>query len=211
MASDTETLRDLQTELRRASECLASGDPAGMLEALHKSAVLDGLTFRLKRTVSDLQPSVIADILADVIGELYEETRKGAQVRNLGGWIWKVASRNAIEAAELERCRSEVTEETEQPEVDGRAGEEPQAGFVKELRSAVRELPAGRVRDAISHVAEQAIDGRGWTYEDLSAALGVTIPNARTIIQRGRWRLRRILEGRGLMRAAPPDEIHDAE
>jgi DNA-directed RNA polymerase specialized sigma24 family protein len=95
-----------------------------MIEALTASGFLYGLVRRLQRQWSTLPSSEIDECVAVAVDSAFAAVSGGRPVRNLGGWLWKVAANAAQDrwdADYSERAYGAV-------EIDGLAAPEAEDG-----------------------------------------------------------------------------------
>jgi DNA-directed RNA polymerase specialized sigma24 family protein len=81
--------------LQAAREAAEKREPAQMLEHLAASKFLDGLLKRLQQKWDALPETEIEDCVACAVDDLYDAIGSGRYVRNLDGWLWKVANNKA--------------------------------------------------------------------------------------------------------------------
>ena len=83
--------------LQQAKEAAASGNPGRMLEALHGSFALDGLTRRIASKWQKLSRDEVDFILAEAVDILYLALRDGRKVFNLVAYLWKTSNPKACD------------------------------------------------------------------------------------------------------------------
>jgi len=88
--------REQQEEaLRQAHEAAASSDPIGMVEALHQSYALDGLTRLVKRKWNAIPLDEVQFIIAGAVDVLYKDIESGKRIINLVAYLYKIADHRA--------------------------------------------------------------------------------------------------------------------
>jgi hypothetical protein len=83
--------REQEEALRQARAAGTRKDLKGMLAAIHRSRILDGILRRLERRWRSLHPLDLDRILGEVVDEFYAAVSNGRNVRNVGGWLWNAA------------------------------------------------------------------------------------------------------------------------
>lgn len=81
--------------LEQAQEAATVGDPVGMVEQLHRSYYLDGITKRLRARWERLAAEDIKEAVAEAVDALYRSVRDGKTVLDIKGYLWKAADYKA--------------------------------------------------------------------------------------------------------------------
>ena len=116
-------ITDARGLLLKAGEAAARRDPAGMLEALFESRFLDGLCRRLRKQWGHhIPPAEIDDCVAVAVDAAYEAAARGKSAKELGAWLWKVASNTANDRWRNE-YRNRAASSDEFPEVPAHRAE----------------------------------------------------------------------------------------
>jgi hypothetical protein len=94
-----------------------------MLECLAASKFLDGLVTRLEKKWGALPRTEIEDCVAFAVDDLYAAISSGTHVRDLEGWLWKVANNKADDAWRndyriREGCSDELPEGADESTTD---------------------------------------------------------------------------------------------
>ncbi|MDN2565291.1 sigma-70 family RNA polymerase sigma factor [Aquibium sp. A9E412] len=197
--------------LRTATTAAARGDPIGMIEALTASGFLFGLVRRLQKQWSKLPPTEVDDCVAVAVDSAFAAVSAGRPVRNLGGWLWKVASNAAQDRWDAdfsERARGEL-------EIDGIAGPEVEdtvrrrerealddhrrAEAIRLARALLPLIGEGQVVDVMELVIDAAAQGLpDLPSAEIAEALGISEGSARKLVSRGLQRMRREAERAGV-------------
>jgi DNA-directed RNA polymerase specialized sigma24 family protein len=206
-------LREKQDQaLLEAKNAAASCDPRGMVEALYRSFVLDGLIRLLRNKWPSLYDEV-EFILAEAVDVLYQAISRGEKILNIPGFLYKVCDRKAYDHARHaeesfdpdnpKHAAPSSSSPTEQPilqEEEGHDGhseeldrEEKRHRAVAIARKLIPRLGQQSVQSVMTYVIDAVEAGR----EDLpdrevADALGLSLDTVRQSKSRGFRRLARI-------------------
>lgn len=223
MNDDVDTKRgdtgDEEGSSRLLSEANAAalvGDPRGMLTALYKSHVLDGICWRLAAAWGAIAFEDIQLLVAEAVDVLYEKVRNGEKIRRIVPYLLKVSTRkaydfhesrcavDAVDPADLEtavgkeaRRRFESKERqaeasTSEP-VDDLDYEERRRIALRIARGLLPRLGQQRIQDVMGYIFDAIEAGHeDIPNEDIEDALGLSAETVRTAKSRGFARLSRI-------------------
>lgn len=97
--------------LQQANEAAALGDPGRMLEALHRSFILDGLTRRISSKWQKLSRDEVSDIVAKAVDAVYEAIRGGKKVLSLSNYLSSTCHYKACDYYSARQCEKSLTPE----------------------------------------------------------------------------------------------------
>lgn len=208
--------------LEVARQAAAAGRPDRMLAALVASRYLDGLTRRLENDWRGRLPrSEIEDCVAIAVDGAYDAVAHGRLVRNLGAWIWKVASNKAIDRwTDDYQLRAVMESDTlsdsrADPEIDSDSAQRLAEYRAKEASRVARLLLPRIGQGQIVDVMTMVIDAVEQGLEDLSpSAIGETLALSasavRSLLSRGFERLEREARREGItLPEAVPGIVRD--
>lgn len=200
--------------LRLANEVAAVGDPRRMLEALHRSGVLDGLTRRIALKWNSLSNDEVGDIVAEAVDILYVAIRDRKKVSNLVAYLWKTSdhkacdyyrtqqkNRKTLTSDELEQIPDSSTEhedalDSSTQELDW---EEKRSQVIAIVRSLLPRLGQHNVQNVMTCILDAlAADCMDISSAEIAEALGLTLDVVRQSKKRGFDRLERIVREEGL-------------
>jgi len=209
--------------LLEANEAALAGDPIGMLTALYKSHVLDGLCRRLAASWNVIAFEDVQLLVAEAVDVLYQKVRSGEKIRRITPFLLKVAGRRAydfhekhrrIEAmdpADLEsaaaaaaRQGSSAGAEQASPAttrvVDSLDFEETRRIALRIARGLLPRLGQQRLQDVMAYILDAIEAGReDISNEEIEEALGLSSGTVRTAKSRGFSRLSRIAKEEKLL------------
>ena len=207
-----------EAALRRAKEQARGGDPVAMVEALHESRALEGLTSRLRRSWPGLSATDVDQVIAKSVDAAYTSVSRGRAVHELMPWLVKVSHRLACRAADAAtdpHSNKAVVEGWEPAALDrvadGRGGahddeEEEMAELRrKEAIAVARRLLPQLGQQNVQDVMRCLIDAVEAGEQDLphrvvAEALGLNEGTVRVLMMRGLDRLGRVARAEGLVR-----------
>jgi len=190
----------LEVALRAAE----TGNPAGMLEALHNSRVLDGLVRHVRHRWDDLDEDDAENVVAESVDALYANASKGGKIRQPAAYLFKVAMNLAQDRYEAKIQHDPFDDENE---VHNREPQHSRTADRDQLRTqalaiARRLLPLlgqenmqlvmtyylDAVEKRIAHVST----------EEVAEALGLSPETVRQHKSRGFRRLKRVAREQGI-------------
>lgn len=209
MAADDPTKASQQESLERAKQAAREGDPLAMIEALHHSRALDGLSRTLGRSWSGQVPGPeIDDCLAWAVDQAYAQLRDGKKILNLVAFIWKCGENRITDRWRQDYSKRAGTDPATLA-VDVR--EAPSPSVPEETHAAARAEALRIARELLPQLGEANIvavmsmvfDAVAADVTDLPAALiadalGLAPGTVRVLIHRGFRRLERLAAARGL-------------
>jgi DNA-directed RNA polymerase specialized sigma24 family protein len=195
--------------LEVARQAAAARQPERMLEALHQSRFLDGLTRRLAyRWRSRLPRLEIEQCVAMAVDAAYAAVADGKPVSSLGGWLWKVALRKCVDrwsdeyehraSTDIERVNAgahrSVTEGTDD------LAEYKKVEAIRLARTLLPRIGQGQIVEVMTVVIDAVEQG----VEDLppasvAGALGLSVDAVRSLMSRGFERLDREAREAGIV------------
>ena len=199
--------------LQQAKEAAASGNPGKMLEALHGSFALDGLTKRIASKWPTLSRDEVDLIVAEAIDILYVALRNGTKVFNLVAYLWKTSHHKACDyyhekqnekpltADDLERIPDQSTEledslDNSTKELDW---EEKRPRVIAIVRSLLPRLGQYNVQAVMTYILDAlSSDCVDISNAEIADALGLSLDVVRQSKKRGFDRLERIVRDEGL-------------
>ena len=201
-------INDVAQLLERAQQAVNRGDLVEMIDNLTASGYLDGLTRRLQKKWGDSLPQSEVD---DCIAQAVAEACAAGNIRNLGAWLWKVATNTANDKWQSYYARREDLDDTTMP-FGLEAGETfPEREKREKLEEVHRKEAIRIAREFLPRIGEgQMIDVMEIMIEavenglpDLPAssiaeAVGISNNAVRTLVSRGLKRLRRLAEQEGV-------------
>jgi DNA-directed RNA polymerase specialized sigma24 family protein len=197
--------RESQEEaLKQAKEAASSGDPRVMVEALHRSGYLDGLTAQMKSRWDNLPWEDLESIVAEAVQVLYVEVSKGKKVFNVKSYLWKSVNNMAYDFHEKKSVEDALTDEMRDDFIAAQVQEEQPDDLYDELdldeklklainiaRSLISKLGPQNIQQVMEYIFDAVEAGReDVTAEEICEALGYTNRGTvRVWIQRGFERL----------------------
>ena len=199
--------------LQQAKEAAASGDPGRMLEALHGSFALDGLTRRIASKWQKLSRDEVDFIIAEAVDILYVALCNGKKVLNLVAYLWKTSDHKACDyyrtkqnekpltPEELERIPDQSTELEES--LDNSATEleweEKRPRVIAIVRSLLPRLGQHNAQAVMTYILDAlSSDCMDISNTEIAEALGLSLDVVRQSKKRGFDRLERIVREEGL-------------
>lgn len=199
--------------LTRAKEAAASGEPGKMLEFLHRSFVLDGLTRKIALKWRSLSPDEVDDIVAKAVDILYGAIREGKKVSKLVPYLLKTCEHKACDyyrarknekpltpddlehiadqSSELEEDFDSTTKELDWEEKRSRA--------IAIARSLIPRLGQHNVQKVMDYILDAlSADCVDISNAEIAEALGLSLDVVRQSKRRGFQRLKRIVREEGL-------------
>ena len=182
-----------------------------------------GIRQRLMRYVQGKFPWFSRDMAEDAVAEAadraVETLRSGKEIRQLTSWLYKVSFNIACDrASEMEKAglrsgdieqwqRASRSTDDELAERDRRASATREA--LGHARQLLPRLGTGQVRDVMDLFLEAVANGvPHYPPSEIAAVLGITTPQARTLLDRGLERLRAQAENEGVRL---PKELFEPE
>jgi DNA-directed RNA polymerase specialized sigma24 family protein len=200
--------------LASAKKAAAAGHLGRMLEALHRSFVLDGLTNRIASKWRSLSRDEVELIIAEAVDILYEAIRKGKKVSNLVAYLWKTSDHKACDyyRTQQQNRKTLTSDELEQipdpstkieDELDSCTQEldweEKRSQVIAIVRSLLPRLGQHNVQNVMSCILDAlAADCMDISNAEIAEALGLTLDVVRQSKKRGFDRLERIVREEGL-------------
>jgi DNA-directed RNA polymerase specialized sigma24 family protein len=200
--------------LASAKEAAAAGDLGRMLEALHRSFVLDGLTRQIASKWRSLSRDDVELIIAEAVDILYAAIRDRKKVSNLVAYLWKTSdhkaddyyrtqqkNRKILTPNELEQIPDQSTEledelDSSTQELDW---EEKRPRVIAIVRSLLPRLGQHNVQNVMTYILEAlSADCMDISNAEIAEALGLTLDVVRQSKKRGFDRLERIVREEGL-------------
>jgi DNA-directed RNA polymerase specialized sigma24 family protein len=197
-----------------AKEAAAEGDPRRMLEGLHRSGVLDGLTRQIASKWRSLSRDDVELIIAEAVDILYAAIRDRKKVSNLVAYLWKTSdhkadnyyrtqqkNRKILAPNELEQIPDQSTEfedelDSSTQELDW---EEKRPRVIAIVRSLLPRLGQRNVENVMTYILDAlSTDCRDISNAEIAEALGLTLDVVRQSKKRGFDRLERIVREEGL-------------
>ena len=201
-------INDVAQLLEKAQQAVNRGDLVEMLDNLTASGYLDGLTRRLQKKWGDSLPWSEVD---DCIAQAVAAACAAGNIRNLGAWLWKVATNTANDKWQSYYARRETFDDATMA-VGVEAGETfPERADREELervrrKEAIRiareflpRIGEGKVLDVMEIVIDAAENGLpDLPASSIAEAVGISDNAARTLVSRGLKRLHRLAEQEGV-------------
>lgn len=200
--------------LASAKKAAAAGHLGRMLEALHRSFVLDGLTNRIASKWRSLSRDEVELIIAEAVDILYAAIRDLKKVSNLVAYLWKTSdhkadnyyrtqqkNRKIIAPNELEQIPDQSTEfedelDSSTQELDW---EEKRPRVIAIVRSLLPRLGQRNVENVMTYILDAlSADCMDISNAEIAEALGLTLDVVRQSKKRGFDRLERIVREEGL-------------
>jgi DNA-directed RNA polymerase specialized sigma24 family protein len=178
--------------------------PDLMVEALTRSGFLDGLMGRLgKQWGSTLPRAELEDAIGTAVDAAYAAVVRGRPIRNLGAWIWKVASNEATDRwrglyARRVDLGDDVPDQagsaaSDEERLDSdRKSESLKAEALRLARRLLPRIGQGQIVDVMDMVIEAVEIGEtDLPPKIIAESLGISEAAARTLVSRGFDRLQR--------------------
>ena len=210
--------------LQTAQDALNRGDVVTMLEALTASRYLDGLARRLQYKWHSLPSSAVDDSIAHAVDAACAAASRGRRVANLAAWLYKAADYTANDRWYRDYSRREDVDPdavlvatdprtvSPDPEDGSELGEEHRKHAIRVLRGLLPRVGEGQVVDVMALVIDAAEDGLpDLPSSSIAERLGISKNAARSLLSRGRKRLRRLAaqEGVGIPKDLPEKDLQD--
>lgn len=200
--------------LQQARDSADAGNLGGMLEALHKSFALDGLSRQLASKWPSFSPNEVNDIIAEAVDVLWEAIRKRKKVSNLVGFLWKTCDNKACNHYKEQKNRSvltpealeqipaqsnEITDNADNP-ADELDWERKRPRVIALVRSLVPRLGQHNAQKVMSYILD-ALEANCMDISnaEIAEALGLSLEVVRQSKSRGFKRLERIVREEGLV------------
>jgi DNA-directed RNA polymerase specialized sigma24 family protein len=207
------TKEQQQELLLLAKETAAGGDPRTMLEALHRSGVLDGLTRQIASKWRSLSRDDVELIIAEAVDILYVAICKGKKVLNLVAYLLKTSDNRACDyyrtqqnyktltPNELEQIPDPLTELED--ELDSSTQqldwEKKRPRVIAIVRSLLPRLGQHNIQNVMTYILDAlSADCMDISNAEIAEALGLTLDVVRQSKKRGFDRLERIVREEGL-------------
>lgn len=199
--------------LTRAKEAAALGEPGKMLEFLHRSFVIDGLTRRIALKWRSLSRDEVHDIMAEAVDVLYGAIHARKKVDNLVTYLFKTFDYKAYDYYRARQNQIPLNpDELEEIPDKSRELEEKIDSSTKELhwedkkpqaiaiaRSLLPRLGQYNVQKVMAYVFDALeADCMDISNAEIAEALGLNLDVARKSKSRGFQRLERIVDQEGL-------------
>ena len=196
---------DASVLLEKAQTAINRGDVREMLDALAASGYLDGLKRRLqKKWGGSIPASAVDECVAQAVDAACEGSYRKREIRNLGAWLWKVATNIADEVWRSDYAqRVDFDEAMVHTSVEGEERRREEETRRKEAVRIARELlpriGSGQVVDVMELVIAAAEDGLpDLPASSISEALGISEDASRALVSRGLRRFRRVAGQEGV-------------
>ncbi|MBD2771300.1 RNA polymerase sigma factor [Iningainema tapete] len=199
--------------LTRAKEAAASGEPGKMLEFLHRSFVLDGLTRRIALKWRSLSRDEVDDIVAKAVDILYEAIRDGKKVSKLVPYLLKTCEHKACDYYRTRQNEKPVTPDDLEHIADQSSEleddfdrstkeldwEEKRSRAIAIARSLIPRLGQHNVQKVMNYILDAlSVDCVDISNAEIAEALGLSLDVVRQSKHRGFQRLERIVREEGL-------------
>lgn len=211
----TPITKEQQEELlQQAKEAAASGDPGRMLEALHRSFALDGLTRRIASKWRSLSRDDVELIIAEAVDILYAAIRDRKKVSNLVAYLWKTSdhkadnyyrtqqkNRKILTPNELEQIPDQSTEFEDELDSSTKEleWEEKRPRAIALARSLLPRLGQHNIQKVMAYIFDALeADCVDISNKEIAEALGLSSDTVRQSKSRGFRKLERIIRDEGL-------------
>jgi len=203
--------------LARASTAAAGGDAVGMIEALHLSHVLDGLTRKLTQNWASLGPDDVREIVAELVAALYRKVVQGGRVKYVAAYLYRAALGRACDlhaakkqvrvtdpAALVQQVDGATVWRGPDSQADHSGGWEYTEAMPRALAAARRLLPQlgqENLRAVMAYILDAVEAGREEVSNvEIAEALGLAPDSVRQSRFRGFQRLERLAREDRLVR-----------
>ncbi len=208
-AQSTHITKEQQEEwLTRAKEAAASGEPGKMLEFLHRSFVIDGLTKQFALKWRSLSRDEVEDIVAEAVDILYEAIRGGKKVSKLVPYLLKTCEYKAYDYYRARQNEKPLTPDDlehiadksseREDELNSSTGEldwqEKRPRIITIVRSLLPRLGQYNVQNVMAYILDALeADCVDISNVEIAEALGLSPDVVRQSKKRGFDRLERIV------------------
>lgn len=199
---------DGQDGLSQALTAAKERDAEGMMRALYACGYLGGLLRRLQAKYPSLPLADTEEAVALAADSLYDDVVGGTRVSSVGGLLYRIADRRALDALREHRGTLELLEgsaaaEGEDPaqlEHDRQARELLRISAIRTARSLLPTLGGEKVQRVMTVVLDALESGLiDVTNEEIADATGLSQASVRLLKKRGFDRLAKRAQDAGLV------------